>query len=65
MLFRSGTNEDRKQVYMIGNPVSWWLCVMALSVFVGIIGADQLAKRRGMMPIPEGASSLHSLPMRS
>jgi len=38
---------------MVGNFVSWWLCVMALSVFVGILGADQLAKRRGMQPIPD------------
>ena len=25
---------------------------MAISVFVGVLGADQLAKRRGLTPIP-------------
>lgn len=53
--FWTGAGDLRQQVYMVGNPVSWWLCVVALSVFVGVIGADQLAQRRGMTPIPKGA----------
>ncbi|KAF8478262.1 glycosyltransferase family 39 protein [Gautieria morchelliformis] len=48
------TNADTKeQVYFIGNVVGWWVCVMALSIFVGIIGADLLARRRGIDPIPD------------
>ncbi|GAA6027484.1 hypothetical protein JCM8097_007884 [Rhodosporidiobolus ruineniae] len=50
--FWTGKNEDRQQVYLIGNVVGWWICVMALSVFVGVLGADQLAQRRGLAPIP-------------
>ncbi|GAA5931969.1 hypothetical protein JCM1841_006118 [Sporobolomyces salmonicolor] len=50
--FWTGKNDDRQQVYLIGNVVGWWICVMALSVFVGVLGADQLAKRRGLTPIP-------------
>ncbi|GAA5867682.1 hypothetical protein JCM1840_006656 [Sporobolomyces johnsonii] len=50
--FWTGKNDERQQVYLIGNVVGWWICVMALSVFVGVLGADQLAKRRGLTPIP-------------
>ncbi|GAA5878788.1 hypothetical protein JCM16303_007182 [Sporobolomyces ruberrimus] len=50
--FWTGKNSDREQVYLIGNVVGWWICVMAISVFVGVLGADQLAKRRGLTPIP-------------
>lgn len=44
-------NDQKKQVYLIGNVASWWICVMAMSVFVGVIGADTLARRRGIEPI--------------
>ncbi|GAA5885931.1 hypothetical protein JCM5296_007035 [Sporobolomyces johnsonii] len=50
--FWTGKNDEGQQVYLIGNVVGWWICVMALSVFVGVLGADQLAKRRGLTPIP-------------
>ncbi|KAG9053935.1 hypothetical protein FS842_006722 [Serendipita sp. 407] len=46
-------NETRQQIYLIGNIVGWWTCVVALSVFTGIIGADLLARRRGVQPIPD------------
>jgi dolichyl-phosphate-mannose-protein mannosyltransferase len=46
-------NDTQKQIYLIGNLVGWWTCVVALSVFVGIIGADLLARRRGIEPIPD------------
>lgn len=39
-------NEDQKQIYLIGNIISWWTCVVSLSIFVGILGADLLAQRR-------------------
>jgi dolichyl-phosphate-mannose-protein mannosyltransferase len=48
------TDADKnEQVYFIGNLAGWWVCVMALSIFVGIIGADLLARRRGIDPIPD------------
>lgn len=53
--FWTGATEKKEQVYLIGNVVSWWMCVVALALFVGMLGADQLAKRRGLMPIPDRA----------
>lgn len=50
-------NDSRQQIYLAGNPVGWWICVMALSVFVGITGADLMARRRNVKPIPEGNAS--------
>lgn len=47
-------NDDKKQIYLIGNLIGWWTCTVALSIFIGIIGADLLARRRGMDPIPDG-----------
>ncbi|SGZ28531.1 BQ5605_C027g10365 [Microbotryum silenes-dioicae] len=50
--FWTGQSELKQQIYLIGNPASWWLSVIAMSVFVGILSADRLAERRGMYPIP-------------
>ena len=47
-------SEGQKQIYLIGNIVGWWTCALALSLYVGIIGADLIAKRRGIEPIPLG-----------
>jgi dolichyl-phosphate-mannose-protein mannosyltransferase len=44
-------NEDQKQIYLIGNIVGWWISVVALSIFVGILGADLVARRRDMNPL--------------
>ncbi|KAI0343077.1 glycosyltransferase family 39 protein [Trametopsis cervina] len=41
-------NEGQKQIYLIGNIVGWWTCVIGVSVFIGILGADLLARRRGI-----------------
>jgi dolichyl-phosphate-mannose--protein O-mannosyl transferase len=46
-------NEGQKQIYLIGNIAGWWTCVIGVSVFIGILGADLLARRRGVDPIPE------------
>jgi len=46
-------NDTKRQIYMIGNVVGWWTCVVSLSVFTGIVGADLLARRRGIQPIPD------------
>ena len=48
-------NEEQQQIYLAGNVVGWWMCVMALSIFLGIVGADLVARRRDVKPIPEGA----------
>lgn len=54
--FWTGGSSERQQVYLIGNVVGWWICIMALSIFVGVLAADQLANRRGLTPIPTRAS---------
>jgi dolichyl-phosphate-mannose-protein mannosyltransferase len=41
-------NDTRQQIYFLGNPIGWWLASSLLAVFAGIIGADQLALRRGV-----------------
>lgn len=46
-------NDTNKQIYLIGNVIGWWTCAFGLSVFIGIIGADLLARRRAMDPIPD------------
>lgn len=46
-------NEGQKQIYLIGNLIGWWACVIGLSLFIGIMGADLLARRRGVYPVPE------------
>jgi dolichyl-phosphate-mannose-protein mannosyltransferase len=46
-------NSTQKQIYLIGNVVGWWTSVVALSIYVGIVGADLLARRRGIEPIPD------------
>jgi dolichyl-phosphate-mannose-protein mannosyltransferase len=46
-----------QQIYMIGNLLDWWVCAVAVSIFVGVIGADMLARRRGLDPIEDGECS--------
>ena len=46
-------NDDKKQIYLFGNLLGWWTCTIALSIYVGILGADLLARRRGKDPIPD------------
>ncbi|KAK7542885.1 protein O-mannosyl-transferase 1 [Phyllosticta citribraziliensis] len=41
-------NDTREQIYFVGNPLGWWIASSLLAVFAGIIGADQLAIRRGV-----------------
>jgi dolichyl-phosphate-mannose-protein mannosyltransferase len=41
-------NDTKQQIYFLGNPIGWWLASSLLAVFGGIIGADQLALRRGI-----------------
>jgi dolichyl-phosphate-mannose-protein mannosyltransferase len=50
-------DEIRQQIYFIGNPIGWWLAVGFLSVFTGILLADQLTRRRGLETIEERSTS--------
>ncbi|BEJ14723.1 hypothetical protein CspHIS471_0404900 [Cutaneotrichosporon sp. HIS471] len=46
-------NSQQQQIYMVGNLLDWWICAITVSVFVGIIAADMIARRRGVEPIEE------------
>ncbi|KAK0238936.1 glycosyltransferase family 39 protein [Armillaria nabsnona] len=46
-------NDEQKQIYLIGNLVGWWTCVVMLSIYVGVLGADLLARRRNYNPIED------------
>ncbi|OWZ57531.1 dolichyl-phosphate-mannose-protein mannosyltransferase [Cryptococcus neoformans] len=47
-------NEGQQQIYMIGNLLAWWICAVSVSVYVGVVAADMLARRRGIHPIEDG-----------
>lgn len=51
-------NEGQKQIYLIGNIIGWWASVGGICIYIGILGADLLARRRGLEPIPDGEHSL-------
>ena len=46
-------NDTKSQIYFLGNPIGWWLASSLLAVFAGIVGADQLAMRRGLDALDE------------
>ncbi|CAG8457563.1 10972_t:CDS:10 [Ambispora gerdemannii] len=44
-------DSTREQIYLLGNPFTWWIGVGALAVFVGVTAADAVSRRRGILPI--------------
>ncbi|KAG6334600.1 hypothetical protein ID866_4494 [Astraeus odoratus] len=46
-------NDTQKQIYLIGNVVGWGTCVVFLAIYMGIIIADLLARRRDIEAIPD------------
>ncbi|RGB36070.1 glycosyltransferase family 39 protein [Rhizophagus diaphanus] len=44
-------NDDREQIYLLGNPFNWWLTVASMAVLVGVLLADIISRRRGFEPI--------------
>jgi dolichyl-phosphate-mannose-protein mannosyltransferase len=46
-------DEIRQQIYLLGNPIGWWTAIGFISVFAGIICADQITRRRGLETIEE------------
>ncbi|MCJ1351592.1 MAG: hypothetical protein MMC33_001576 [Icmadophila ericetorum] len=50
-------NDTKRQIYFLGNPIGWWITSSLLAVFAGIIGADQLSKRRGVDALDERTRS--------
>ncbi|KAF8347901.1 glycosyltransferase family 39 protein [Amanita rubescens] len=45
--------DPQKQIYLAGNVIGWWTCTIGLSIFVGVLGADLIARRRAMDPIAD------------
>lgn len=50
-------NTQRKQIFFIGNVVGFWLEVAFLAIYVGILLADQLTRRRGIYLLHDHARS--------
>jgi dolichyl-phosphate-mannose-protein mannosyltransferase len=46
-------NDQGQQIYMVGNLLNWWVCSISISIFVGIVAADLLARRRGIEPLED------------
>ncbi|CAG8478962.1 6118_t:CDS:2, partial [Acaulospora colombiana] len=46
-------SDDKKQIYLLGNPFTWWLAIGAMAVLVGVMAADLISRRRGIKPIPD------------
>ena len=50
-------NNQRKQIFFIGNVIGFWLEVAFLAIYVGILLADQLTRRRGIYLLHDKARS--------
>ena len=58
------SDENRQQIYFMGNIAGWWIATCSLAVFVGVVVIDQLchARARDILrprkfpPIPRGSS---------
>ncbi|CAJ0834946.1 1818_t:CDS:2 [Entrophospora sp. SA101] len=36
-------SDTREQIYLIGNPVGWWVVIGLIAVLVGVLAADMLS----------------------
>lgn len=53
----SGVNETEYRVYLLGNPVIWWLNLLSLALFVVMLTVASLAVQRGVKM--EGMRKVH------
>lgn len=44
----SGVNETEYRVYLLGNPVIWWLNLVSLGLYMVMVAVASLALRRGV-----------------
>lgn len=52
------TNDDNHaQIYFHGNFVGWWLEISMIAVYLGVLTADQLTRKRRMYPLNNYARS--------
>lgn len=45
--------DKNQQIYLLGNPFTWWLAIGSIAVLVGVLSADLISRRRGIQPIPD------------
>lgn len=50
-------DADRSQIYFTGNFVGWWLEISFIAIYLGILLADQLSRRRNIYALDENARS--------
>lgn len=50
-------DESREQIYFHGNFFGWWFEIAMVAVYLGVITADQLTRRRNFHPITDEARS--------
>ncbi|KAG7192831.1 Dolichyl-phosphate-mannose--protein mannosyltransferase 4 [Scheffersomyces spartinae] len=50
-------NEAKKQIFFTGNIIGFWIQVALLSIFVGIVLADQISRRRNVYVLTDRARS--------
>jgi dolichyl-phosphate-mannose-protein mannosyltransferase len=50
-------NEERKQIFFIGNVIGFWIEVGVLTVYVGLVLADQVSRRRAVHILTDKARS--------
>lgn len=50
-------NEERKQIFFIGNIVGWWGQVAFIAIYVGLLLADQITRRRGIFILNDKSRS--------
>jgi len=46
-------NDTQKQIYLIGNLLGWWTSTAAVAIYIGILSADLIARRRGINPLDD------------
>lgn len=50
-------DQDRNQIYFVGNFVGWWLEISFIAIYLGILLADQLSRRRNVLALDNAARS--------
>ncbi|KAF6063564.1 dolichyl-phosphate-mannose-protein mannosyltransferase [Candida albicans L26] len=50
-------NTEKKQIFFIGNIIGFWLEVCFLSIYIGILLADQITRRRNVHVLSDRARS--------
>lgn len=50
-------NDERKQIFFTGNVIGFWIEVGVLAVYVGLVLADQISRRRAVYILTDKARS--------